>query len=173
MSSQLLLELALIGSTIVIAAIILLRSSQAATTGNKLALFLTFLLGAFLTMAGTVKFFDPFTSMFSQQIAYAELPLPTLSRWAGQLGEIGAGLGFLAVLIFGRKLSASQKKQLLWLASGLTLVIMTVALYVHLLPQVPAEVLPMQSKPPVLTLIVMALVAINYKLSAPVSNSES
>jgi len=40
-------------------------------------------------------------------------------------------------------------------------IIMLVAVYVHLHPDVPAEVLPFQSKPPVLTVIIMALAILN------------
>ncbi len=46
----------------------------------------------------------------------------------------------------------------LQLATMLTVVIMSVAVYVHLSPNVPAEALPQQSKPPVLTVIVMLVV---------------
>ncbi len=52
-----------------------------------------------MVMAGTVKFFDPFATMFAKQIALSDLPFPTLSRWMGQLGEIfAAGYGQQQVL---------------------------------------------------------------------------
>ena len=47
------------------------------------------------------------------------------------------------------------------LTTLLVVIIMLVAVYVHLHPDVPAEVLPFQSKPPVLTVIIMALAILN------------
>ncbi|QIZ78782.1 hypothetical protein HER31_01950 [Ferrimonas lipolytica] len=134
------------------------------TTGQKVEKALAGLIGGFLVMAGTVKFFDPFTTMFTSQIAYSGLPFPTLSRWAGQLGEISAGALMLLVLIRGSKMTNIVADKLMLAGTGLTMIIMTVAIYVHLNPNVPATVLPLQSKPPVMTLIVMALTAFNFYL---------
>lgn len=129
------------------------------SVGTKVQKILTGLLGAFMVMAGTVKFFDPFTTMFAKQIALSELPFPTLSRWAGQLGEIFAGL--LMVMIGNKALAAPIKDKAMQLSTLLTTAIMIVAVYVHLLPSVPAEVLPLQSKPPVMTLIILGLAWLN------------
>ncbi|WP_225311029.1 hypothetical protein [Vibrio fortis] len=129
---------------------------------------LTGLLGAFMVMAGTVKFFDPFTTMFTQQITLSELPFPTLSRWSGQLGEISAGLLLLVIVIGERTLPRAVVDKIMVLSTLLTSAIMTVAVYVHLLPSVPAEVLPLQSKPPVMTLIILGLAWFNaylYRIS--------
>lgn len=41
---------------------------------------ITGFLGPFLLMGGTVKFFDPFTTMFANQIALSGLPFPTPSN---------------------------------------------------------------------------------------------
>ena len=125
---------------------------------------LTGLLGAFLLMAGTVKFFDPFTTMFAKQIALSELPFPTLSRWAGQLGEMTAGVLLLVVMIGERKLSTELRNKAMLASTLLTTAIMVVAVYVHLLPNVPAEVLPLQSKPPVMTLVILGLAWLNAYL---------
>ncbi len=46
----------------------------------------------------------------------------------------------------------------------LIVVIMLVAVYAHLHPDVPAQVLPFQAKPPVVTIIVMLLVVLNIVL---------
>lgn len=119
-------------------------------------------------MAGTVKFFDPFTTMFANQIALSELPFPTLSRWAGQLGEMGAGAILLLILIADSRLSDELKNLAMLATTALTTIIMLVAIYVHLLPNVPAEVLPLQSKPPVLTLVILGLAWLNayfYKIN--------
>ena len=161
-TSQLILELSLIGTMLLVTGIFLVRSyDKTDSVGIKVQKILTGLLGAFMMMAGTVKFFDPFTTMFAKQIALSELPFPTLSRWAGQLGEIFAGLLLLVVMIGNKALAAPIKDKAMQLSTLLTTAIMIVAVYVHLLPSVPAEVLPLQSKPPVMTLIILGLAWLN------------
>ncbi|WP_045411924.1 hypothetical protein [Vibrio owensii] len=161
-TSQLILELSLIGTMLLVTGVFLVRSyDKTDSVGTKVQKILTGLLGAFMVMAGTVKFFDPFTTMFAKQIALSELPFPTLSRWAGQLGEIFAGLLLLAVMIGNKALAAPIKDKAMQLSTLLTTAIMIVAVYVHLLPSVPAEVLPLQSKPPVMTLIILGLAWLN------------
>ncbi|WP_375749171.1 hypothetical protein [Vibrio sp. HN007] len=165
MSTQLLTELTLIGSVFLISCIAFRSFRKSNTTGSEKAeKLLTGLLGAFLTMAGMAKFFDPFTGMFTSQIAMSGLPFPLLARWVGQLGEILAGLLFLTALLASGRLSDTSAKHLIYGATLLTNIIMLVAIYVHLNPDVPAEVLPLQSKPPVLTLIVMFITGVNYYL---------
>ncbi|MET2850371.1 hypothetical protein ABXV24_00715 [Vibrio owensii] len=161
-ASQLILELSLIGTMLLVTGVFLVRSyDKTDSVGTKVQKILTGLLGAFMVMAGTVKFFDPFTTMFAKQIALSELPFPTLSRWAGQLGEIFAGLLLLVVMIGNKALAAPIKDKAMQLSTLLTTAIMIVAVYVHLLPSVPAEVLPLQSKPPVMTLIILGLAWLN------------
>ncbi|WP_199482848.1 hypothetical protein [Vibrio owensii] len=161
-TSQLILELSLIGTMLLVTGVFLVRSYEKNdSVGTKVQKILTGLLGAFMVMAGTVKFFDPFTTMFAKQIALSELPFPTLSRWAGQLGEIFAGLLLLVVMIGNKALAAPIKDRAMQLSTLLTTAIMIVAVYVHLLPNVPAEVLPLQSKPPVMTLIILGLAWLN------------
>lgn len=161
-ASQLILELSLIGTMLLVTGVFLVRSyDKIDSVGTKVQKILTGLLGAFMVMAGTVKFFDPFTTMFAKQIALSELPFPTLSRWMGQLGEIFAGLLLLVVMIGNKALAAPIKDRAMQLSTLLTTAIMIVAVYVHLLPNVPAEVLPLQSKPPVMTLIILGLAWLN------------
>lgn len=161
-TSQLILELSLIGTMLLVTGVFLVRSyDKTDSVGTKIQKILTGLLGAFMVMAGTVKFFDPFTTMYAKQIALSELPFPTVSRWAGQLGEIFAGLLLLVVMIGNKVLPAPIKDKAMQLSTLLTTAIMIVAVYVHLLPSVPAEVLPLQSKPPVMTLIILGLAWLN------------
>lgn len=168
-ASQLFLELSLIASMFVITGLFLIRSyDKNDSKAKKAQKILSGLLGAFMVMAGTVKFFDPFTTMFAKQIALSELPFPILSRWAGQLGEISAGLLLLFAVIGQNKLTKPILDRAMQLSTLLTTVIMLVAVYVHLLPNVPAEVLPLQSKPPVMTLVILLLAWLNaylYKIS--------
>ncbi|WP_299686299.1 hypothetical protein [uncultured Vibrio sp.] len=63
-TQQLVLELTLIGSMFLITGFFLFRSYNSSDALSlKAQKILTGLLGAFLLMAGTVKFFDPFTTM--------------------------------------------------------------------------------------------------------------
>jgi hypothetical protein len=126
--------------------------------------FLTILLGSFLVMAGMVKFFDPFYSMFAQQIILSGLPFPFITKWLGQLGEISAGVFLLTSFFITQPVFSRIRHGLFYVSSGLAVIIMLVAVYVHLLPQVPAEVLPLQSKPPIFTLIVMSMLLVNVYL---------
>jgi hypothetical protein len=150
---------------ILITGFFLVRSYNASDSISlKAQKILTGLIGAFLLMAGTVKFFDPFTTMFTKQIALSELPFPFLSRWAGQLGEMGAGALLLVVMIGEKSLPRELLTKAMYASTALTTIIMFVAVYVHLLPSVPAEVLPLQSKPPVMTLVILALAWLNAYL---------
>lgn len=99
-TSQLVLELSLIGAMLLVTSVFwVCNYDKADSAGTKVQKILTGLLGAFMVMAGTVKLFDPFATMFAKQIALSELPFPTLSRWMGQLGEIfAAGYGQQQVL---------------------------------------------------------------------------
>lgn len=125
---------------------------------------LTGVLGAFMLLGGIAKFFDPFTTMFAQQIALSQLPFPTLSVLAGQAGEISSGLVLLVFFALGRKLAGGIRETIFYLTNLMIVVIMLVAVYVHLHPDVPAEVLPFQSKPPVVTIVVMLLAILNMVL---------
>ncbi|PSW15795.1 hypothetical protein C9J01_01910 [Photobacterium rosenbergii] len=164
-TQQLLLELTLIGSMMIITGFFLYRRYDARDSVLlKSQKILTGLLGAFLLMAGTVKFFEPFNTMFTQQILLSELPFPFLSRWAGQLGEMAAGALLLVITIGGKSLERDMRTLIMYASTALTTVIMFVAVYVHLLPNVPAEVLPFQSKPPVFTLVILSLAWLNAYL---------
>ncbi|MBY5991161.1 hypothetical protein [Ferrimonas balearica] len=159
------LEITLIASVFVLTALGLRALKRAQLSrSEKTQKALTGLLGGFILMAGTVKFFDPFTTMYTTQIALSQLPFPTLTRWLGQAVEVGAGLMLLLTLVRGASLAKLWSDGLFVLGNLMILGAMSVALYVHWHPDVPATVLPMQSKPPVMTLVVMALVAWNLSL---------
>ncbi|MBO9432431.1 hypothetical protein [Sulfitobacter sp. R18_1] len=159
---QLLKELSLIGGVAAVTLIsyLVMRRSGASGAANANRL-LSGLLGAFLLLGGVAKFFLPFTDMFAQQIALSQLPFPALSAFAGQAGEITAGIILLGYFIGWQRLRGPISDLIFALTTLLVVIIMLVAVYVHLHPDVPAEVLPFQSKPPVLTVIIMALAILN------------
>lgn len=155
-------ELFLIGIVVLLtgAGYLLLRNTLL-TPSQKWERILTGFLGGFLILGGSAKFFEPFTTMFASQIALSGLPFPPLSNWAGQFGELTAGGTLLLLLVFWRRFPAEIAHGVFYLSHLLIAVIMLVAVYVHLHPDVPAEVLPLQSKPPVLTLIILLLAGVN------------
>ncbi|SHG79348.1 hypothetical protein [Ferrimonas marina] len=163
--NQHLLEISLISSVFILTlfGIRALRKSPLSGT-QKAEKAITGLLGAYFAMAGSVKFFDPFTTMYTTQIALAELPFPSLTRWSGQMVEIGAGLMLLWLMVKGKSLASGLSDRLFYLGNFLIFSAMIVALYVHWHPNVPATVLPLQSKAPIMTLIVMLVVGINVAL---------
>ncbi len=105
-------------------------------------------------MFGFLKFFQPFRGMFDIQIQQSHLPHEAIL--AGKLGEMVTG--FLFFLPWFRKsLTAKSRDQLLLIACLILTVQMGVAIYVHLQPQVPANVLPLGIKPPVIPVVVLLL----------------
>jgi hypothetical protein len=141
-------------------AYVLIRRSEG-SPAKKSERLLTGLLGGFMILGGSAKFFEPFATMFGKQIALSQLPFPMLSVLAGQAGEIASGLVLLAFFVFSEKFAGALGDKIFYLTNLLIVIIMLVAVYVHLHPDVPAEVLPFQSKPPVLTIIVMLLALLN------------
>jgi hypothetical protein len=114
------------------------------------------LLGATIFLFGVLKFFNPFHSWFEAQIANSGLPAPAFAL--GMAGEIGTGLALLGSFLARPQLADSRHA----IAAGACLsliVMMCVATYVHLQPNVPAAVLPLGIKPPVIPLSFLALAA--------------
>ncbi|WP_431237045.1 DoxX family protein [Mycolicibacterium aichiense] len=119
-------------------------------------------LGVFMLLFGFLKFFEPFRTMFDVQIAKSELP--PISIPFGKVAEMAIGLGLLLPACFRQKI-VDLYGPVVFAASAGLVVNMAVATYVHLQPDVPANVLPLGIKPPFIPLFVMALAALNvYRL---------
>ena len=131
---------------------------------NKISKTISGFLGVSMFMFGILKFVNPFKSWYVTQVETSELPFEQLAYWAGQIGEIVVGAIFL-LLVFRRKsLALSVYSQLFTLANVATVVMMVVAVYVHLHPNVPNEVLPLKIKPPVIPVFFGVLPVINWTL---------
>jgi hypothetical protein len=115
---------------------------------------LSLFLGILMFMFGFLKFFQPFRGWFEIQIQQSHLPHEAIL--AGKLGEMVTGLLFLLPWLW-RSLSAKSKDQILLIACLILFVQMGVAIYVHLQPAVPASVLPLGIKPPVIPVFVLLL----------------
>ena len=103
---------------------------------------------------GFLKFFQPIRGWFDIQIQQSHLPHEAIL--AGKLTEMLTGILFLLPWL-RRSLTAKTKDQILLIACFLLFSQMAVAIYVHLQPEVPASVLPLGIKPPVIPAIVLLL----------------
>jgi hypothetical protein len=121
---------------------------------NRLNKGLSLILGIQMFMFGFLKFFDPIRGWFDVQIQQSHLPHEAIL--AGKLTEMVTGVLFLLPWIW-RSLTAKGKDQVVLVASLILFTQMVVAIYVHLHPGVPASVLPLGIKPPVIPVSVLLL----------------
>jgi len=103
---------------------------------------------------GFLKFFQPIRGWFDIQVQQSHLPHEAIL--AGKLTEMLTGIFFLLPWL-RRSLSAKSKDQIMLIACFLLFGQMVVAIYVHLQPEVPASVLPLGIKPPVIPVTVLLL----------------
>ncbi len=115
---------------------------------------LSLVLGVLMFLFGILKFFPPFNGWFDIQIQQSHLPHESIL--AGKLTEMLTGILFLLPSL-GRSLTAKAKDQILLAACFLLVTQMIVAIYVHLQPGVPASVLPLGIKPPLIPVTVLLL----------------
>ena len=128
------------------------------TSENRVLAYNSMFLGTVIFMFGIMKFFEPFDTWFHIQIAQSGL-LP-LGVPLGIAGEISIGLSLLLTSSFRRRIG-SLFTPIVALASAGLIVTMAVAIYVHLQPAVPANVLPLGIKPPFIPLVFMLLAGLN------------
>lgn len=128
------------------------------TARERTVRMLSLFLGISILTFGVLKLVDPFHSWFETQIARSGLPAPSLLLGIG--GEISIGLGLIAPWVV-RKPLERHRRGLLALSSLGLIVMMLVATYVHLHPDVPAAVLPLKLKPPVIPLSFLGLAVFN------------
>jgi len=115
---------------------------------------LTLFLGVWMFMFGFLKFFQPISGWFDVQIQQSHLPHEAIL--AGKVSEMLTGALFLLPW-FWRSMTAQTKNRILLIACFLIVTQMVVAIYVHLQPGVPASVLPLGIKPPVIPIVVLLL----------------
>jgi len=113
---------------------------------------LSLFLGLLMFTFGFLKFFEPFRGWFEIQIQQSHLPQEAIL--AGKLAEMVTG-GLFLLAWLRRSLAVKRRGQLLLLACLMLVVQMGTAIYVHLQPQVPASVLPLGIKPPVIPGVVL------------------
>ena len=115
---------------------------------------LSLVLGFLMLTFGLLKVVNPtIDGWFHVQIQQSHLPHSAILM--GKLGEIMTGVLFVLPRL--RRWPARWEGRILLLACSSLFVEMLVAVYVHLQPGVPAEVLPLGIKPPVIPLFVVLL----------------
>ena len=118
---------------------------------------LSLFLGCLMLMFGLLKFLNPtIDGWFTVQIEQSHLPHSAIL--IGKIGEIVTGLLFLLPRF--RPWQPGRKNRILLLACSSLCLEMLVAIYVHLQPGVPPEVLPLGIKAPVIPLFVLCVDAI-------------
>ena len=121
---------------------------------KRLNKVLSLILGIQMLMFGFLKFFQPFHGWFDVQIQQSHLPHEAIL--AGELTEILTGILFLLPWVW-KSMTAKGKNQSVLAACFILFAQMVVAIYVHLQPGVPASVLPLGIKPPVIPGTVLLL----------------
>lgn len=128
------------------------------TSESKVLKYNSRFLGTVIFVFGFLKFFEPFDTWFHIQIAKSGL-LP-LAVPLGIAGEISIGLSLLLASSYRQRIK-SLFTPIVALASVGLIVNMAVAIYVHLQPEVPANVLPLGIKPPFIPVGFMLLAGLN------------
>jgi hypothetical protein len=125
---------------------------------NKVLKYNALFLGTAIFVFGVLKFFDPFTTWFHIQIA--KIDLPPFFIPLGMAAEMSIGLSLLLATVFRERIGSLFRPVVALASTGLT-VNMAVAIYVHLQPGVPASVLPLGIKPPLIPLFFLLLAGLN------------
>ena len=115
-------------------------------------------LGTAIFVFGFLKLFDPFNTWFHIQIAKSGLP--PFSIPLGMAGEMSIGFSLILAILFRQRLGRLSTLVVAFASAGL-IVTMSVAIYVHLQREVPASVLPLGIKPPLIPLFFMLLAGLN------------
>jgi len=120
---------------------------------------LSWILGIFMFSFGSLKLIQPFGGWFHTQLITSGIGDFAFPFGVGN--EIITGLILLGALIFQNKLAKRRFFLFIILGSVLVVFTMITATYVHLQPNVPANVLPLGIKPPFIPLSVLFLALAN------------
>lgn len=132
---------------------------------TKTTRIITGFLGVSMLMFGILKFIDPFKSWYSSQIIKSELPFPMLSYWSGQIGELIVGIILTYISLFSANLKQRAQSRTFVIAHLIVIVMMLVAFYVHLHPNVPAEILPLKISLPFIPGVFLVLAILNLYIN--------
>ena len=128
---------------------------------NLLIKIITGFLGIGMLLPGLGKFTEPFKTFIYKQLLLSGMPFPEILQHVVKLSEIGIGLILIYIAFSGNKLSTAFRNKIFYLGNGIIMIMMIVAIYVHLHPNVPAEILPLGIKPPAMAVVYILLVVLN------------
>lgn len=110
-------------------------------------------------MFGSLKFFDPFKKWYSVQIELSGLG--ETSYALGIIGELVVGMAFLSAIRFQQKVGLNNYKYISIISSVAVIIMMSVAVYVHVQPAVPGDVLPLKIKAPFIPIAFLLAASVN------------
>jgi len=131
---------------------------------NKSARIVTAVFGVLMFLPGLNKFFEPAKTKFFTQLTLSELPFPTSSYWLAIWSEVTIGLTLVLLALLENKFTPVLRQNLFYFCHLVVSVMMLVAIYVHLHPAVPAEVLPL-AKPPYMPTAYLLIVSMSIYLN--------
>lgn len=131
---------------------------------KKSVKIVTGILGFIMLVPGLAKFTEPFKTFIYKHLTGIGFPFPELMQYVVKFSEIGIGLLMLFLAFKGASLSPNLRNKMFYLGNLTILIMMIVAVYTHLHPDIPAEVLPMEFKPPVMPIGYIVLVFLNIFL---------
>jgi len=120
-------------------------------------------LGISIFMFGILKLVSPFKDWYNVQITNSELG--QLSYPMGISGEIIAGLILIICLLYKQKMTVRLYYLLTNTSFVMIVIMMSTAIYVHLNPNVPADVLPLKIKQPFIPIFLLLIALLNILLS--------
>ena len=125
---------------------------------------ISWFLGIGMFMFGILKVLSPMIhGWFNVQMTNSGLAV-YMPIWLGIAGEIVVGTALLLSLLTDKNLFSRKFQLIIQLASAAILPMMLTAIYVHLQPNVPAEVLPLKIKPPFIPVFFLLLALTNIYL---------
>jgi len=137
------------------------------TPANKLmknpVKVITVVLGVLMFLPGLNKLFEPAKTKLHVQLTLAEVPFTMFTYWLAILGELAVGSLLVILPFIQSRLNPTLRQNLFNLGHLVVTVMMIVAIYVHVHPAVPADVLPL-AKPPYMPIAYLLIVSVNLYL---------
>ena len=132
---------------------------------KKSVKIITGILGFFMLIPGLAKFGEPFKTFIYKHLTIIGFPFPEIMQYVVKFSEIGVGLLLIYLAFKGSNLSTPLRDKLFYLGNLTVVVMMVVAFYTHVHPDVSADILPFESKPPAMPIGYIILVTINIYLN--------
>ena len=125
---------------------------------------ISWFLGVAMFMFGILKVISPtIDGWYAVQMKNSGLGA-YIPIWTGIAGEIVVGSALILSLLIDKKFASRNFRLIIQLASAAIPPMMATAIYVHLQPNVPAEVLPLKIKPPFIPVFFILLALANIYL---------